>query len=644
LVQINFTNGLLIVISSLFIEAMLLFSTPNSQQTGQWNDFKAYAYSSLQETHVQKAHYLTVAAPIPDANTNESRHTTYSNENITRLDHEPVIENTGLPPSWRDTNKSCSSSFRCIANFSTGWDDNKSIQISTMKTSIDTFSNIIGEGVPVRSNERYELFTHLKHNDWSTQSHVILQGFNETSKHWYQIDKCPSSTNESLDWNEYKCIITIEPNVTKVRAILNAGWSSQAGREAVAWFDSIYMIKFKPIVTDPNLKAEVVYQGLDGPISMQFLGPDDLLVIENKGTVQRVTNGKHVSQPLALLDIQYNQGLLGIAILKKVDRNETGVTTNHTYVFLYYTANEKDSDLTQGIDGVSNRLYRYELVDNKLVNPKKLLELPAEYDHNGGPLLIGSDKDSVYLSIGDLENQSYQVIAHKALNNKTGVEPDGSGGILRITLDGEPVHGGLLRNTYPLNLYYAYGIRECFGMDFDPITGKLWNTENGANWGDEVNLVNEGFNGGWNKVQGIWRNVGDNIPTATDITYNPSELVSFDGKGKYRSPEFTWNHTVGPTALKFLSTDKLGKQYENDMLVGDVNNGRIYHFKLNENRNALLLNGSLNDKVANTDKELDNIIFAKGFGLITDLKLGYDGYLYVVVFNEGKIYRISPLF
>jgi len=615
----------------------------SSAQSGQWIDFTVFADSSLRNK-VQKSQYLSMAASEPAADTNSSMYSIYSNENITRLDRESVDDHLGLPPNWKDTNKSCSSTFKCITDFSTGWKDNKSIQISTMNSNSNIFSQIEGEEVPVIPNERYHLLTHLKHNEWATQSNIKLQGFNETSKLWYQIEKCPSAVNRSLDWNEYECVITIEPNVTKVRAILNAGWSSQAGRQAVTWFDSLYLIEFKPSLTDPNLKAEVVYQGLEGPVSMQFLAPGDFLVIENKGTVQRITNGNHVSQPLSLPNVEYNQGLLGIAIQNKVDTNQKqiGRPNNHTYVFLYYTANEKDSELKQGKHGVSNRLYRYELVDNKLVNPKKLLELPAEYDHNGGPLLIGPDNESVYLSIGDLENQSYKVIAHKALNNKTGMQADGSGGILRVTLDGEPIQGSLLGNTYPLNLYYAYGIRESFGMDLDPVTGTLWNTENGANWGDEINLVKEGFNGGWSKVQGIWRNVGDNTPTANDITYNPSDLVNFDGKGKYRSPEFTWNHTVGPTALKFLTTSKLGKQYENDMLVADVNNGRIYHFKLIDNRSTLLLNGSLTDKLANNDKELDNIIFAKGFGLITDLKVGYDGYLYVVVFNEGKIYRIVP--
>ena len=55
----------------------------------------------------------------------------------------------------------------------------------------------------------------------------------------------------------------------------------------------------------------------------------------------------------------------------------------------------------------------------------------------------------------------------------------------------------------PLNKYYAYGIRNSFGIDFDPVTGKLWDTENGPGYGDEINLVEPGFNSGWSKVQGI---------------------------------------------------------------------------------------------------------------------------------------------
>lgn len=43
--------------------------------------------------------------------------------------------------------------------------------------------------------------------------------------------------------------------------------------------------------------------------------------------------------------------------------------------------------------------------------------------------------------------------------------------------------------------YFAYGIRNSFGMDFDPMTGNLWLSENGVHNNDEINLVNSGFNG-----------------------------------------------------------------------------------------------------------------------------------------------------
>jgi glucose/arabinose dehydrogenase len=602
--------------------------------------FESY---NKRDTSEQIGHYLVLGASKFIGNKIPSKVNTYSNESFIRLDSESPIGIHGLTSFWNDPHKSCSTNFKCMANFSTGWNDNSSIQISTTNNATNKWSSIIGQEVEVKANERYELVTHMKLNHRAIESHLDLEGFNETSKEWYQIEQCPSGVNGPLKWHEYKCVVTIEENITKVRPVLNAGWSSQAKTKATTWFDFTYMSKFTPFVTDPNLKAELVYQGLVGPVSMEFLGPNDFLVTENKGTLQRIVNGSAVTKPILDLDVNQNQGLLGIAVQKNINTKQASSTTDPTYVFLYFTGNKKENNLTQGYDFVSNHLYRYELVNNTLLNPKGLLDLPAGYDHNGGPILIGPDKNTVYVSIGDLENKTYQVVAHKALNNQTGAEPDGSGGILRVKLDGKPVDKGVIGNTYPLNLYYAYGIRESFGMDFDPVTGNLWDTENGANWGDEINLVERGFNGGWNKVQGIWKNIGDNnLPSASDFTQIPSDLVDFDGKGKYREPEFTWNHTVGPTALKFVSTAKLGKQVENDILVADVNNGRIYHFKLDQNRTGLILNGPLNDKVANSDKELKNVIFATGFGLITDLKIGPDGYLYIVVFNEGKIYRIVP--
>ena len=144
---------------------------------------------------------------------------------------------------------------------------------------------------------------------------------------------------------------------------------------------------------------------------------------------------------------------------------------------------------------------------------------------------------------------------------------DGRGGIIRVSKDGSPADTGILGNTYPLNLYYAYGIRNSFGIDFDPITGNLWDTENGPNYGDEINLVEPGFNSGWNKVQGIWEDNGGNM--GETIQSDIGGLVSFGGKGKYSPPELTWKNRVGLTALKFLDSERLGVEYKNDIFVSD---------------------------------------------------------------------------
>jgi glucose/arabinose dehydrogenase len=398
-----------------------------------------------------------------------------------------------------------------------------------------------------------------------------------------------------------------------------------------------------PIVSHPNLKVQTFFTGLQLPTSMAFLGPDDILVIEkNKGTVDRIVDGKIVKQPLLHVSVatEVEHGMLGIAVAPG-DKNVGGAggisALASRFVFLYYTE--------AGATGVHNTLYRYELVDNHLVNPKLLLSLPAassnlageNSNHNGGKVVIGPD-NNVYIVIGDVGGHEGQ-----AQNIKNGGLLDGTSGILRVTQDGKPVGARILGNSSSVNAYYAYGIRNSFGMDFDPLTGKLWDTENGPEYGDEINIVDPGFNSGWSKIQGIWLTSGPKPGPVAPTNPGSKLLVDFDGKGKYRAPEFTWLPTIGPTALKFLNSPKLGSPYQNDLFVGDVNTGNLYHFKLNPTRDGLLLNGPLADKVGNTLDELQDVIFGQGFGTITDLQIGPDGYLYVLTL-AGTIYRIVPSF
>jgi aldose sugar dehydrogenase len=379
----------------------------------------------------------------------------------------------------------------------------------------------------------------------------------------------------------------------------------------------------RPSVNDVSLTVEQVAGGLISPTTMAFLDEDTILVLEkDNGRVRMIEDGE--LQPEPLLDVAVandgERGMLGTAVSREND------TT--TYVFLYFTESGGgvDGDDMQGVPPAGNRLYRYELQGDQLVNPMLMLDLPALPGprYNGGPVVIGPD-NNVYVIIGDVGGHTTMV-----QNFENGSEADGTSGILRIGKNGEvpePIIGTGAFGKY----YFAYGMRSSYGMDFDPMTGVLWDTENGAPFVDEINLVDTGFNSGWKIVQGM-------VPP----DYSLTGLVMFNSESHYSNPEFTWTEPVDPTALEFLASSAFGEEYENDMFVGDISNGTIYRFELNENRSAFVLEGALDDTVANTPEEAEDAIFGTGFGSISDIKTGPDGYLYILSSVDGTLFRVVP--
>ena len=380
--------------------------------------------------------------------------------------------------------------------------------------------------------------------------------------------------------------------------------------------------------SDPNLEAQEIFQGLNAPTTMSFLGLDDLLVLERNGTVMRITNSVLSTEPLLNASV-YSKGeggLLGIAVSNKShDQN----------VFLYYVERNGSS--------ISNRLYKYELSNNKLINPMLLLDLPADWSgiHNGGKLIFGPDSN-LYLVVGDIGG-------HRTLtqNHRDSEQAIGSV-IYRLAIDGEILQNDILGTQDPFNKFYAYGIRNSFGLDFDPVTGNLWDTENGPNKGDEINLVKPGFNSGWGRVSGIWESFQrDKYGWSSEnrVAGQPADLTEFEGKGKYSAPELIWETTVAPTALIFFDSDRLGNEYLNDLFVGDYKNGNIYHLDLNEERDDLALNGSLRDRIVSDFQESRASLFAELPGRVTDMQISPDGYLYILLSTKdernGLIYRIS---
>src|SRR5919202_3260995 len=371
---------------------------------------------------------------------------------------------------------------------------------------------------------------------------------------------------------------------------------------------------------DPTLKVETIADGLSSPTSMAFIDKDHILVLEkDSGKVRLVSNGMLQQQPIlkVQVDTTSERGLLGIAMIPKK-------SSNGDTVFLYYTESSGGE--------LRNRIYRYQWNGANLVNPTLILDLPAlpGPNHDGGKLAIGPDH-YLYAVIGDLNHRG------KLQNIIEGSDPDNTSVIFRV----KPNNGSATKNNpfikdpnVDMHKYYAYGIRNSFGIAFDPITANLWQTENGPDVYDEINVVKPGFNSGWIKAMGpLSSNEGVNIA---------DELSNYPGS-HYADPVFSWKNPVAVTDIEFMKASILGQKYKNNIFVGDYNNGNLYYFEVNSTRTGIKPQAGLSGLVVDDDNQLSAVTFGSGFGAISDIKTGpSDGILYVLSVNDGIIYKIVP--
>jgi glucose/arabinose dehydrogenase len=384
---------------------------------------------------------------------------------------------------------------------------------------------------------------------------------------------------------------------------------------------SLMFLDARPIMAqslnDPDLSLSPIYSGFKSPTGIGFLDETgkNILVIEKGGNVNLISNGTIGKTPILtfVVDTESERGLLGVDVLKKNEK---------TFVFFYVTERlPGSSDETQNL---KNRVYSFEWDGANLVERKLLLDLPAlpGPNHDGGKVLIGED-DNLYVVIGDLNHRT------KLQNFPNGDDPDFTGSIFRINPeDGSAPSDNPFVGTNTINLEktYGYGIRNSFGLTFDPLTGKIWDTENGPSFSDEINLVNPGFNSGWRTIMG----------PISDSENQNEDLVNFPNS-YYSDPLISWQVPVAVTDIEFINTTQLGPTYQNNILVGDYNNGNLYFFRVNESRTGL----DVGDMVIDSEDELSGYILGTGFGGITDIKTGPDGKMYVVSYRTGTVYTIS---
>jgi glucose/arabinose dehydrogenase len=474
-----------------------------------------------------------------------------------------------------------------------------------------------------------------------------------------------------------------------------------------------------PTVVDPNLAVRTAVSGLDQPTSIAFLGPNDMLVLEKAtGKVQRVVDG---SIEATALDLAVNnaseRGLLGIALHPDFPTNPG--------VYLYWScraergsdpffpAQERcseepelgaDTDDILAVPLLGNRVDRFVWNGSTLAFDENLIMLrsfqndggpdppgqndetqPPRGNHDGGVIHFGPD-GKLYIQVGDVGRRGQLQNLPDGPTPPTdddqfgGPEPDDAhltGVILRLNDDGSTptdnpffLTGAMMGGEVGANVgkIFAYGIRNSFGFNFDPVSGMLWDEQNGDDSFTEINRVEPGANLGWIQIMGPLDRIDQykEIETSaqffglqqlrwppTNIADSPSEALSrlFMLPGaRYSDPEFSWKFENAPAGVGFHTGRALGPQYANDLFVGAartfLEGGQIWHFNLTGNRRKIAVDDPrLEDRVAdNTGKfditESETLLFGRNFGIGTDIETGPNGNLFVVSLSDGAVYEI----
>jgi hypothetical protein len=149
-------------------------------------------------------------------------------------------------------------------------DGSSSLRLSTKSNNNFTFSSLFGKEIEnVYPGEHYEFITHMKLNEFATQSHVSLEGFDELSNTWVQLYQCPSGINGPLNWTMFKCEIYLPTAdfrnpynlyISKLRPVINAGWSDTGGKTATSWFDMITLKKVNANYMDNDSLVPILSQ------------------------------------------------------------------------------------------------------------------------------------------------------------------------------------------------------------------------------------------------------------------------------------------------------------------------------------------------------------------------------------------------
>ena len=441
-----------------------------------------------------------------------------------------------------------------------------------------------------------------------------------------------------------------------------------------------------PTMTDKELGVEVAASGLTEPTSIGFIGPDEYFVTEKStGEVHRVQGGE-IGEPVIDLAVNFfdERGLLGLAVHPQFADNG--------YVYLYWTASGEgegeegmlgpDTDDEFTLPDLGNRVDRFTWDGEGLTWDMNIVQMRSNTldsdtsgrirgNHDAGPLVFGRDV-TLFIVNGDqnLRGELQNIEGQGGLDaaNWTGV-------VLRVNDDGAipddnpfvaaaaGMDGEAAEN---LARIWAYGVRNSFGLAIHPETGDLWETENGDDSWDEVNIFPAGANSGWWQVMGPssrfeeYRQIETESDDGTDNPDVPpdqlaanadealSRLVEYEGS-TFVEPVFAWRYPPAVTSIGFVTDDALGESSTNTAWLGTVLTDTLLRYPLADDGSGFDFGDDegLSDLVDDNDQKGDlgesaDYVVGTGFGTVTHIVRSPDELLYVASISNGEVYRIGP--
>jgi len=347
-----------------------------------------------------------------------------------------------------------------------------------------------------------------------------------------------------------------------------------------------------------KIRVSVVAKGLEHPWSLVFLPDGSMLVTERPGRLRVIRDGKLDPKPISgvpAVRLIGNSGLMDVALHPKFAENK----------LVYLTYNKPGPNKT-----IATALARGRLENGALTDVRDIFVadwLPEEANGYNSRMAFGRD-GMIYVSNG-------------ASNSDASQDPKSHRGkIMRLRDDGTvPQDNPFVGRTGYKPEIYSMGHRNTLGLMVHPVTGALWNNENGPNGGDEINIILPGKNYGW--------------PVASyGRTYEGPRVSQVPWREGIEQPIVFWVPSIAVAGMAIYTGDRF-PAWKNNAFVGSMRTGEIPG-------TGHLERIVFNDKTEELRRES---MLTELHQRIREVRQGPDGLLYLLTDEDaGALLRIEP--